>query len=73
MAEDSTNPAASMWRSKLAYRTARLVGEQYKGAEHHATRQRVQIEIVTALGDQGIAKLGGAYRIPLFNHFYRQR
>jgi CRISPR-associated protein Csm1 len=73
MAEDSTNPAASMWRSKLAYRTARLVGEQYKGAEHHATRQRVQTEIVTALGDQGIAKLGGAYRIPLFNHFYRQR
>jgi CRISPR-associated protein Csm1 len=73
MAEDKRNPEASMWRSKLAYRTARLVAEQYKGDEYRATRQRVQTEIVTALGEQGIAKLGGAYRIPLFNHFYRQR
>ena len=74
MAEDNHDkPAASMWRSKLAYRTARLVAEQYKGNEHRAKRQRIQTEIVTALGDQGIARLGGAYRIPLFNHFYRQR
>ncbi len=73
LSEQKDKPEAAMWRSKLAYRTARLVAEKHKGADNRDKRQRAQTEIVQALGEQGIAALKGKYRIPLFNHFYRQR
>jgi CRISPR-associated protein Csm1 len=73
LSEQKDKPEAAMWRSKLAYRTARFVGEKFKGDANRDKRQRAQAEIVQALGDQGIAALKGNYRIPLFNHFYRQR
>ena len=64
----ATEPAAALWRSSLAYRTARRVKD--KDARRREAAQR---EIVTILGEKGIAGLGDAFRIPLFNHLYQRR
>lgn len=70
LAADTTNPEHAMWRSRFAYRTRRLVVDKVKEPERRAQAQK---EISVALGHQGIETLGTRYRIPLFNHFYRQR
>jgi CRISPR-associated protein Csm1 len=70
LASDTTNPESAMWRSRFAYRTRRYVVDKIKD---HDKRQRAQTELTMALGEQGIAGLSTRYRIPLFNHFYRQR
>ncbi len=69
LAADSSNPEHAMWRSRFAYRTRRYVVDKLPEAQ----RQRAQTEISVALGQYGIQELGSRYRIPLFNHFYRQR
>ena len=69
LAADSSNPEHAMWRSRFAYRTRRYVVDKLPEAQ----RQRAQTEISVALGQHGIQELGSRYRIPLFNHFYRQR
>jgi CRISPR-associated protein Csm1 len=69
LAADTKNPEHAMWRSRFAYRTRRYVVDK-RPAEQ---RQRVQTELSVALGEQGINELGTRFRIPLFNHFYRQR
>lgn len=69
LASDSANPEAPMWRSRFAYRTRRYVVDKLKASE----RGPAQARLAGALGERGIAQLGGAFRIPLFNHFYRQR
>ena len=70
LACDTTNPEHAMWRSRFAYRTRRYVVDKIREPER---RQRAQTELSVALGKQGIEDLGTRYRIPLFNHFYRQR
>ena len=70
LASDKTNPEHAMWRSRFAYRTRRYVVDKLREPEK---RQRAQTELSVALGEQGINDLGTRYRIPLFNHFYRQR
>jgi CRISPR-associated protein Csm1 len=70
LASDKTNPEHAMWRSRFAYRTRRYVVDKIREPEK---RQRAQTELSVALGEQGIKELGTQYRIPLFNHFYRQR
>jgi CRISPR-associated protein Csm1 len=70
LASDKTNPEHAMWRSRFAYRTRRYVVDKIREPER---RQRAQTELSVALGEQGIHDLGTRYRIPLFNHFYRQR
>lgn len=70
LASDKTNPEHAMWRSRFAYRTRRYVVDKIREPER---RQRAQTELSVALGEQGIKELGTQYRIPLFNHFYRQR
>ena len=70
LATDSKNPEHAMWRSRFAYRTRRYVVDKIREPEK---RQRAQTELSVALGEQGINDLGTRYRIPLFNHFYRQR
>ena len=70
LASDKTNPEHAMWRSRFAYRTRRYVVDKIREPER---RQRAQTELSVALGEQGINDLGTRYRIPLFNHFYRQR
>lgn len=70
LATNPQNPEHAMWRSRFAYRTRRYVVDKIKDPERRAQAQR---EISVALGEQGINELGTRYRIPLFNHFYRQR
>lgn len=70
LAADTKNPEHAMWRSRFAYRTRRYVVDKIPDPEK---RQRAQTELSVALGQQGIEELGTRYRIPLFNHFYRQR
>ena len=70
LASDKTNPEHAMWRSRFAYRTRRYVVDKIRDPDK---RQRAQTELSVALGQQGIEELGTRYRIPLFNHFYRQR
>ncbi len=64
-----SSPEASLWRSQLAYRTARTL----ESIQDETARRKACTAIVTDIGQNGIATFGGAYRIPLFNHFYRQR
>ncbi len=70
LATDTKNPEHAMWRSRFAYRTRRYVVDKIRELEK---RQHAQTELSLALGEQGIKDLGTRYRIPLFNHFYRQR
>ena len=64
-----SSPEASLWRSQLAYRTARTL----ESIKDETARRKACTTIVTDIGQNGIATFGGSYRIPLFNHFYRQR
>lgn len=70
LATDTNNPEHAMWRSRFAYRTRRYVVDKIRDPERRAQAQK---DISVALGEQGINQLGTRYRIPLFNHFYRQR
>ena len=70
LAADRSNPEHAMWRSRFAYRTRRYVVDRIREPEK---RQRAQVELSVTLGQKGIEELGTRYRIPLFNHFYRQR
>ena len=69
LASDKANPEHAMWRSRFAYRTRRYVVDKLP----HDTRATAQKDLAEQLGEKGIAQLGSQFRIPLFNHFYRQR
>lgn len=69
LACDIGRPESAIWRSRFAYRTKRYVVDKLKPAE----RETAQARLSGALGDRGIVRLRGAYRIPLFNFFYKQR
>ncbi len=69
LASDKTNAEHAMWRSRFAYRTRRYVVDKLK----QDVRPIAQKDIAEQLGEKGIAQLGRKFRIPLFNHFYRQR
>lgn len=59
-----------MWRSRFAYRTRRYVVDKVREPQ---ARPAAQSDLAEQLGEKGIAQLGSRFRIPLFNHFYRQR
>ena len=69
---DAQNPEHPMWRSRFAYRTRRYVVDKLKDRDALA-RAQAQTRLAQVLGEQGLEKLGSKFRIPLFNHFYRQR
>ena len=69
LAANTKNPEHAMWRSRFAYRTRRYVVDKLK----LDVRSIAQKDIAEQLGEKGIAQLGSKFRIPLFNHFYRQR
>lgn len=69
LASDKTNPEHAMWRSRFAYRTRRYLVDKLP----HDVRPTAQRDLAEQLGEKGIARLGRQFRIPLFNHFYRQR
>lgn len=73
VSEQTDIPESAMWRSKLHYRTARVIDSKRSRFSTPAERQNAINKIVNELGERGIATLKGSYRIPLFNHFYRQR
>ncbi len=70
LAADKENPEHAMWRSRFAYRTRRYVVDRIKNADFCPIAQS---DLAEHLGEKGIAQLGTRFRIPLFNHFYRQR
>ena len=69
LAADKSNPEHAMWRSRFAYRTRRYVVDKL----NPEIRPAAQKDLAEQLGEKGIAQLGSRFRIPLFNHFYRQR
>lgn len=69
---DTQNPEHPMWRSRFAYRTRRYVMDKLKDRDPLA-RAQAQTHLAQVLGEQGLEQLGTQFRIPLFNHFYRQR
>lgn len=69
---DTHNPEHAMWRSRFAYRTRRYVVDKLKDRDPLA-RAQAQTRLAQVLGEQGLELLGTQFRIPLFNHFYRQR
>ncbi|WP_303786936.1 type III-A CRISPR-associated protein Cas10/Csm1 [Azovibrio restrictus] len=69
LATDKQNPESPMWRSRFVYRTRRYVVDKLEREK----RDTAQTRLAHALGELGIGQLQGKYRIPVFNHFYRQR
>ena len=67
--EEEQNPEAALWRSNLAYRTARLLDR----VKDRQARRDAQCDIVQNIGEKGIEKMKESFRIPLFNHLYQQR
>lgn len=63
------SPEASIWRSRLYYKTARAL-ERLKGANKKTKEQ--QLEVIKTVSD-AIDKLRGNFRIPLTNLFYKIR
>ena len=72
LANDTQNPEHAMWRSRFAYRTRRCVVDKLRDKDPIA-RAQAQTRLAEVIGQQGLERLGTRYRIPLFNHFYRQR
>ena len=52
-----------------------LVGQLrvFWGLTDPLARAQAQTRLAQVLGEQGLEHLGTQFRIPLFNHFYRQR
>jgi CRISPR-associated protein Csm1 len=62
----------SIWRARFRYRTVRLLEQRLPGDRKEARATGFQ-DIVRAVGDNGIQRLGRAYRVALFDHLYRHR
>ena len=67
-AEHSGNIEASMWRSRLYYQTRRFINQQKCIAAKDNAFNQLSHDIGNYISEQR-----GAFRIPLFNHFYQQR
>ena len=59
---------ASIWRSRLYYQTRRFINQQKHITAKDNAYQQLSHDISTYISEQR-----GAFRIPLFNHFYQQR
>lgn len=70
MAGRKDSPEASIWRSRLYYRTARLFERQHLA--EGASRQKACSEFLTTLLHY-LEEQGAAFRIPLTNVFYSIR
>lgn len=63
------DPKASIWRSRLHYKVARIMQDLYRGEEKAETRKRETQEVIQSLLS-AIENCGGDLRIPLSNIFY---
>jgi CRISPR-associated protein Csm1 len=70
--EAQGDAASAIWRSRLAYRTRRMLLKEMRGVDDVA-RQRMQVSVMQEIGAEGIARHSSAYRIVLFNHLYQFR
>ncbi|MDR1686850.1 MAG: type III-A CRISPR-associated protein Cas10/Csm1 [Desulfovibrio sp.] len=70
--DERDRPEALMWRSKLYYNTARML-ESPSARQVVDDRRKALLDITETLGHNGIEQMKKAFRIPLFNHLYRQR
>lgn len=68
VAEAAGDINASIWRSRLYYRTRRYVNEQ----KHITAKDNAYQQLSGDLAGY-IQALHGTIRIPLYNHFYQQR
>ena len=68
VAEAAGDIHASIWRSRLYYRTRRYVNEQ----KHITAKDNAYQQLSGDLAGY-IQALHGTIRIPLYNHFYQQR
>jgi CRISPR-associated protein Csm1 len=69
------HPEHAIWHSQFAYRTARML-ERLPGLRDRAKsdeRRRLQQRLAQVIAQEGIARFGGRYRIPLFTHLYQTR
>ncbi len=72
MAANRTKPENALWRSQLYYRTYRFIERNRKKSE--AThRKSACTQLVTDIGENGIKKFGGGYRIALHAYLYQHR
>ena len=68
VAEAAGDINASIWRSRLYYQTRRFINQQ----KHIAAKDNAFNQLSHDLGTY-ISEQRGAFRIPLYNHFYQQR
>ncbi len=72
MAANRTKPENALWRSQLYYRTYRFMERNRKKLEV-AQRKSACTQLVTDIGENGIKKFGGGYRIALHAYLYQHR
>ena len=71
MAGDNSKPENAMWRSKLYYRTQRMVDRM---RQLDATqKQNLMHQIIMDIGEQGINQFKANYLIPLQAYLYQNR
>ena len=68
VAEAAGDINASIWRSRLYYQTRRFINQQKCIAAKDNAFNQLSHDIGNYISEQR-----GAFRIPLFNHFYQQR
>ncbi|MCB1616905.1 MAG: type III-A CRISPR-associated protein Cas10/Csm1 [Pseudomonadales bacterium] len=72
MLENRAKPENSLWRSRLTYRTWRMLQQQSKGNNREQMLSNHQ-KIVKVIGEQGLQEWQGAYRIAIQAYLYQYR
>ncbi|KUJ83446.1 type III-A CRISPR-associated protein Cas10/Csm1 [Microbulbifer flavimaris] len=66
------DPSASIWRSRFAYRTQRMVVERHRGRADSEAVKKLYERLADEVGD-AIAQYRRAYRLALQSYLYRLR
>ncbi|MDF1584353.1 MAG: type III-A CRISPR-associated protein Cas10/Csm1 [Methyloprofundus sp.] len=72
MAANPDKPENALWRSQLHYRTYRLIAGN-RGIKKTEDKKRACLHLVEDIGEKGIKKFGGGYRIALHAYLYQHR
>jgi len=71
MASNDSKPENAMWRSKLYYRTQRMVDSDRK--LDFQQKKQLATQLIVDIGEQGINQFKANYLIPLQAHLYQNR
>jgi CRISPR-associated protein Csm1 len=71
MAADKSKPQNAAWRSKLFYRTSRIIREK-RGRDQQNDGAAIG-DLITTFGENGISKNADTFRIALIDHIYSMR